>query len=43
LTVVGKGATAAEARAAAYARADSIHFEGCWRRNDIGLVGPDAS
>jgi phosphoribosylamine--glycine ligase len=43
LTVVGKGATAEEARSAAYARADSIHFEGCWRRNDIGLVGPDAS
>ena len=38
LTVVGKGATAEEARTVAYARADRIHFEGRQRRNDIGIV-----
>ncbi|MGH2410006.1 MAG: phosphoribosylglycinamide synthetase C domain-containing protein, partial [Chloroflexota bacterium] len=43
LTVVGKGATAEEARTAAYARANHIHFEGCRCRNDIGVVGPDVS
>ena len=38
LTVVGRGATVEKARTAAYARADRIHFEGCQRRNDIGIV-----
>jgi len=34
--VVGRGATAAEARRRAYAAADHIRFDGLQRRNDVG-------
>jgi len=43
LTVVGRGATVAEARTIAYERAGHIRFEGCWRRNDIGSEEPGTS
>ena len=36
LNVTGLGATVAEARARAYAAAEKIHWEGAFRRSDIG-------
>ncbi|MCL1839323.1 MAG: phosphoribosylamine--glycine ligase, partial [Propionibacteriaceae bacterium] len=37
LAVVGSGVDLAEARAAAYAKAQQVHFTGAFYRNDIGL------
>jgi phosphoribosylamine--glycine ligase len=41
LTVVGSGHTATTARNIAFEQADRIHFDGGWRREDIGILRPE--